>query len=125
MSLSVTIPLCWLALALEALVDYPASLYRVLCRPVTWTKDRFRSALVDAANRHAVVSDMSEVTEAQRSLMQSLFDAYGDDELAVCDAYAEAERAGKIARPDEDRGEFAESYARGLWRIGKAEGWLA
>ncbi len=36
MSLSVTIPLCCLALALEALVGYPASLYRVLGHPVTW-----------------------------------------------------------------------------------------
>jgi hypothetical protein len=68
---------------------------------------------------------MSQMNEIQQQLMKSLFDAYGDDEIAVCDAYAEAERAGKVARPDEDRGEFAESYARGLWRIGKAEGWLA
>ncbi len=67
---------------------------------------------------------MSDVTELQRSVMQGLFEAYGDDETAVCDAYAEAERAGKVARPEEDRGEFAESYARSLWRIGKAEGWL-
>ena len=36
MSLSVTIPLCCLALALEALVGYPAWLYRVLGHPVTW-----------------------------------------------------------------------------------------
>ena len=67
---------------------------------------------------------MSNVTELQRSVMQSLFDAYGDDEIAVCDAYAEAERAGNVARPEEDRGQFAESYARSLWRVGKAEGWL-
>ena len=58
-------------------------------------------------------------------MMQSLFVAYGDDEIAVCDAYAEAERAGKVARPEEDRGEFAESYAKNLWSIGKADGWLA
>ena len=68
---------------------------------------------------------MSDVTEMQRSTMQSLFEAYGDDEAAVCDAYVEAERGGHVARPEEDRGEFAESYARNLWRIGKAEGWLA
>lgn len=68
---------------------------------------------------------MSQVTEAQRSMMQDLFAAHGDDEMAVCDAYAEAERAGTVARPEEDRGEFAESYAKDLWRIGKAEGWLA
>ena len=36
MSLSVTIPLCCLALALEALVGYPAWLYRLLGHPVTW-----------------------------------------------------------------------------------------
>ncbi len=36
MSLSVTIPLCCLALALEALVGYPAPLYNVLGHPVTW-----------------------------------------------------------------------------------------
>ena len=57
--------------------------------------------------------------------MQALFDEHGGDETAVCDAYADAERAGKVARPEEDRGEFAESYAHSLWRIGKAEGWLA
>jgi hypothetical protein len=68
---------------------------------------------------------MSQMNEIQQQLMKSLFDAHGDDEIAVCDAYAEAERAGKVARPDEDRGEFAESYAKSLWRIGKAEGWLA
>ena len=42
----------------------------------------------------------------------------------LCEAYADAERAGRVARPEEDRGEFAESYAQSLWRIGKAEGWL-
>ncbi len=68
---------------------------------------------------------MSQVTEIQQQVMKSLFDAYGDDEVAVCDAYAEAERAGKVARPEEDRGEFAESYARSLWAIGKLDGWLA
>ena len=68
---------------------------------------------------------MSDMTEVQRSMMKSLFEAHGDDEMAVCDAYAEAERAGKVERPEDDRGEFAESYARGLWQIGKAEGWLA
>ena len=57
--------------------------------------------------------------------MQILFDTHGNDEIAVCDAYAEAERAGKVERPEEDRGEFSESYARRLWAIGKAEGWLA
>ncbi len=36
MSLSVTIPLCCLALAIEGLVGYPAWLYRVLGHPVTW-----------------------------------------------------------------------------------------
>ena len=36
MSLSVTLPLCCLALALEALFGYPAWLYRVLGHPVTW-----------------------------------------------------------------------------------------
>ena len=41
---------------------------------------------------------MSNETDVQRALMQSLFDAYGDDEIAVCDAYAEAERAGKVQR---------------------------
>ncbi len=68
---------------------------------------------------------MSDITEFQRAMMQALFDEHGDDEVAVCDAYAEAEREGKVARPEEDRGEFAESYAHSLWRIGKAEGWLA
>ena len=68
---------------------------------------------------------MSDVTEMQRATMQRFFAVHGDDEITVCDAYAEAERAGKVARPEEDRGEFAESYARSLWRIGKAEGWLA
>ena len=63
---------------------------------------------------------MSDVTELQRSIMQTLLDTHGDDEIAVCDAYAEAERAGKVARPEEDRGEFAESYARSLWRIGQS-----
>lgn len=68
---------------------------------------------------------MSETTELQRSTMQRLFETYGDDETAVCDAYVDAERGGQVARPEEDRGEFAESYARSLWRMGKAEGWLA
>ncbi len=69
---------------------------------------------------------MSEATApSQRALMQSLYERYGDDEIAVCDAYAEAERGGQVARPEEDRGEFAESYARSLWQAGKAEGWLA
>ena len=65
------------------------------------------------------------MTEAQRHMMKDLFNAHGDDEMAVCDAYAEAERAGQVARPVEDRGEFAESYARSLWSVGKTEGWLA
>ena len=68
---------------------------------------------------------MSDITESQRSTMQRLFEAYGDDETSVCDAYVEAERGGQVARPEEDRGEFAESYARDLWRRGKQEGWLA
>ncbi len=79
---------------------------------------------VDAAEGGFIVPGMSQPTDTQRSMMQSLFDAYGDDEMAVCDAYAEAERAGKVERPEEDRGEFAESYARSLWAIGKADGWL-
>ena len=36
MSLSVTVPLCCFALALEAFVGYPAALYRILGHPVTW-----------------------------------------------------------------------------------------
>lgn len=36
MSLTVTIPLCCLALAFEVLFGYPAALYRVLGHPVTW-----------------------------------------------------------------------------------------
>ena len=36
MSLSLTIPLCCVALAIEAIVGYPAWLYRVLGHPVTW-----------------------------------------------------------------------------------------
>ncbi len=36
MSLSTTLPLCCLALVLEALVGYPSALYRVLGHPVTW-----------------------------------------------------------------------------------------
>ncbi len=67
---------------------------------------------------------MNDITENQRSMMQALFNEHGDDEMAVCDAYADAERAGRVTRPEEDRGEFAESYAHSLWRIGKAEGWL-
>lgn len=46
---------------------------------------------------------MSNVTEFQRAMMQALFDKHGDDEIAVCDAYAEAEREGKVARPEGDR----------------------
>lgn len=36
MSLSTSVPLCCLALALEALVGYPAPLYRAVGHPVTW-----------------------------------------------------------------------------------------
>ncbi|MGI4766242.1 MAG: cobalamin biosynthesis protein CobD/CbiB, partial [Janthinobacterium lividum] len=36
MSLSTSVPLCCLALALEALVGYPVPLYRALGHPVTW-----------------------------------------------------------------------------------------
>ena len=36
MSLSLTIPLCCLALVLEAVLGYPAPLYRALGHPVTW-----------------------------------------------------------------------------------------
>ena len=36
MSLPITVPLCCLALAIEALVGYPASIYRGLGHPVTW-----------------------------------------------------------------------------------------
>ena len=68
---------------------------------------------------------MSEFNDIQRSLMQDLVATHGDDEIAVCDAYAEAERAGQVARPEEDRGEFAEAYAHRLWQDGKSEGWLA
>ena len=84
-----------------------------------------KSASVDTAEQGTIDPVISDVTEFQRSMMQALFDKHGDDEIAVCDAYAEAERADKVARPEDDRGEFAESYARSLWRIGKAEGWLA
>ena len=68
---------------------------------------------------------MRNITYVQKTLMQILFDTHGNDEIAVCDAYAEAERAGRIVRPEEDRGELAEIYAHDLWRTGKAEGWLA
>ena len=50
MSLSVTIPLCCLALAIEALVGYPAWLYRVLGHPVTWM-GRFLAVLERRLNR--------------------------------------------------------------------------
>ncbi len=65
-----------------------------------------------------------EPNPSQRDMMLTLYREYGDDEIVVCDAYAEAERAGQVARPEEDRGEFAESYARRLWQDCKAGGWL-
>ena len=63
--------------------------------------------------------------QTQRAVMRALYQLHGDDEIAVCDAYAEAERAGEVTRESNERGEFAESYARRLWKDGKAKGWLA
>ena len=66
-----------------------------------------------------------EPNPSPRDMMRSLYEIHGDDETAVCEAYADAERAGEVKRESQDRGEFAESYARRLWQDGKAKGWLA
>ena len=55
--------------------------------------------------------------------MQRLCAAHGDDEIAVCDAYAEAERSGQVARPKNIEASLRRATPA-AWRTGKAEGWL-
>ncbi len=66
-----------------------------------------------------------EPTIKQRDMMRALFTAHGGDENAVCRAYVEAEQAGRVKRNSNEHSEPAESYARRLWKDGKAKGWLA
>ncbi len=83
-------------------------------------------APVDAVTRGAIVHRMSdEPKPSQRDKMRALFKAYGDDEAAVCSAYAKAEKDGKVARESNDYSIPAEAYARALWRDGISKGWLA
>lgn len=62
---------------------------------------------------------------SQRDVMRALFKAFGDDETAVCSAYAKAERDGKVARDSNDYSIPAEAYAKALWRDGISKNWLA
>lgn len=60
----------------------------------------------------------------QRALMRELFAALGDDGEAVCSAYSEAERAGRVDRPRGAQDMTPGAHARTLWQDGKLKGWL-
>ncbi|WP_237482558.1 hypothetical protein [Lichenibacterium dinghuense] len=61
----------------------------------------------------------------QRETMCELFRKLGDEQEAVCLAYMEAERDGRVARPRGAEDMTPGTHARTLWREGKLKGWLA
>lgn len=84
-----------------------------------------KSAPVDVTERGTIVPGMSdEPKPSQRDMMRALFKVFGDDESAVCSAYAKAERNGSVVRDSNDYSIPAESYAKALWRDGISKGWL-
>ncbi len=61
----------------------------------------------------------------QRDLMRDLVRRLGDDRKAVCLAYMEAERDGKVERPRGAEDMASGPHAQSLWREGKLKGWFA
>lgn len=57
-------------------------------------------------------------------MMVALFRRLGDDREAVCLAYMEAERDGKVARPGGAEDMTPGTHAKTLWHDGKETGWL-
>lgn len=59
-------------------------------------------------------------TDYMRELVRSL----GPDQIAVCSAYAKAERDGTVQRKSNKRALTPEQYAAALWKNGVYRGWL-
>ncbi len=60
----------------------------------------------------------------ERDLMRQLFVMLGGDRNAVCRAYVEAERAGRIDRPRDAEEMAPDIHAGALWWEGRLKGWL-
>lgn len=60
----------------------------------------------------------------QCEAMRELYRRFGDEEEAVCLAYMEIERDGKVERPRGAEDMTPGTQARTLWRDGKLKGWL-
>lgn len=61
---------------------------------------------------------------SQRTMMRRLVRQFGEDEDAICRAYAEAERIGLVRRSSNVYGLSPEQYARALRRDGQRKGWI-
>ena len=60
---------------------------------------------------------------SQRDFMRNLIALHGGDEEAICRAYAEAERDGRVVRKRNGEGYSAERYAALLLREARRNGW--
>lgn len=61
----------------------------------------------------------------QRDMMRDLVRLLGEDLDAVCLAYMEAERDGKVDRPRGAEDLTPATHVKALWNEGKLEGWIA
>lgn len=73
---------------------------------------------------------MPKGSAPQQDYMKSAYHLFKGDKEAVCNAYAEAEKAGTVPRFRNKNNTSPEAYARALWRdghrlrSGKTKGWI-
>ena len=68
---------------------------------------------------------MSAIGIGQRDYMRKLVTELGQDKLAVCSAYAQAEQDGIVARQNNTTRMAPSDYAKALWEDGAKKGWLS
>ena len=64
-------------------------------------------------------------TSPQRDAMCELFRMLSDNLEAVCLAYMEAERDGRVARPRGAEDMAPSTHVKALWREAKLKGWFS
>jgi hypothetical protein len=61
---------------------------------------------------------------SQRDFMRTLIGEIGRNKPAVCAAYAQAERDGRVGRAKDAHDTSPEAYAEALWNDGDRKGWF-
>jgi hypothetical protein len=92
--------------------------------PEEFQKDLPKGPVIESAPTDQVFSVLPTKVPKQRDHMRELVRKHGLNKEAVCAAFAEALRSGRVRWKNNTTNYSAEKYADAVWRDGEIKGWL-